>query len=213
MLRLTPCLIICVVWAFLPARLAVSHAQEVAVQGSADSQPPHDYSCGSNALYLLLKLMGERVTVEQIRTHLATGEEGESSLEQMQDWAAQFGLKLEGRRVRCDQMDRIQTPFILLRESHNPGAHGHYVLARWVDHQQTLQLIDAPREPRLVPRNNLLNFPEVTFACLLPVEERSLFMFLILPVVLIATVVGFFAMKRRYRIFPSMIGLGKAPLR
>lgn len=134
----------------------------------------HDFSCGHNALYALLKFLDRPITLEEVKSQLHVGENGESSMTELKEAAAHFGVSLVGRRFSGSDFSEVNTPLIVLVQ--NPkDLHGHYLVSRWIDGKQTFQALDPPKEPYLIPKTDVLAYEGPALACLVPVNREAAF--------------------------------------
>ena len=117
----------------------------------------HEFSCGHNSLYLLLKLLERSATLEEVKSRLQVGENGECSMAELEEAAASFGVSLAGRRFSGSDFAEVDVPLIVLLQNPN-DFHGHYLVSRWIDGKQTLQALDPPKEPYLIPKPDVLGY-------------------------------------------------------
>ena len=132
----------------------------------------HEFSCAHNALYLLLKLLKRPATLEEVKSRLQVGENGECSMTELEEAAASFGVSLAGRRLSGKDFAEVDVPLIVLLQNPN-DLHGHYLVSRWIDGEQTIQALDPPKEPYLVPKTDVLGYEGPALACLVPIDRQA----------------------------------------
>lgn len=132
----------------------------------------YEFSCGRNSLYVLLKLLGRPAPIEDINRNLEVGENGECSMAQFREAAAHFGIALAGRRLTTREFSKCDRPFVVLMEDRH-DFHGHFLVSRWINGNRSLQAIDPPKKPLVIPAEKLLAFDGPPFPCLLPEKRAS----------------------------------------
>jgi hypothetical protein len=141
-------------------------------QDSSAAAQEHPFSCAHNALYVLLRLLNRPATLDQVKMKVHVGENGESSMAELEQAARQFGVLLSGRRLGGKDFAELDMPLIVLLQ--NPSTlHGHYVVSRWIDDRHTLQALDAPKEPYLIPNTDVVGYEGPALACLVPTRREA----------------------------------------
>jgi hypothetical protein len=119
-----------------------------AITGRAESvyNPP---DCGTNALFLLMKLEGVAVGLNEIQSALPPPHEFGYSMLELQSAGQRCGLNLVGRTFGPAGVP-LSGPVIAYRPGHKP-ASGHFVVLRPVGSSNTVvQVIDPPYAPRVI---------------------------------------------------------------
>jgi hypothetical protein len=83
--------------------------------------------CGANCLYALLKLRGIPVEYEELVDLVAINGALGSSLEDLQNAAAKYGVELDARKVKPEELGSLPTPFILHVDSLTGSGAGHFL--------------------------------------------------------------------------------------
>lgn len=84
--------------------------------------------CGPNALYILMKIEGYSVTLEEVKALIPLDPVQGCSMEMMIHAAAQLGFDLESRFVRPGDMHKLQRPFILHGYTNHEKNQGHFAV-------------------------------------------------------------------------------------
>jgi Peptidase C39 family len=111
---------------------------------TAESDQPMKVDCGVNALYLLLQLEGNAVTLQKIDALLPPRRPDGYSMAELSGAARSLGLNLDG--IRFGKGDRALTrPAIAFLKR---GKNGHFAVLRPVGTTGTMvQIIDPPSPP------------------------------------------------------------------
>lgn len=130
------------------------------------------FSCAHNALYLLLRLLNRPASLDEVKLQLHVGKNGEASMAEVQQAAAHFGVSLVGRRLSGKDVTNVDVPLIVLLQ--NPTTlHGHYLVSRWIDDRQTVQALDAPKEPYLIPKSDVVAYQGPALLYLIPIRPDA----------------------------------------
>ena len=89
-------------------------------------------SCGTNALYLLMRSHGEEVSLKDVQSVLTPGPRG-VSMHQIRIAAKSFGLEVEVFQCTPEQLQEVGMPVIILPEPPENRNYGHYMLATSVN--------------------------------------------------------------------------------
>ncbi len=132
------CLLICA--------LLIHSRAAVLCRAESISDPP---DCGTNALFLLMKLTGVETGLDDIKAALPAPRELGYSMLELQSAARRCGLNLVGVRFGPGNVP-LSGPAIAHRPGHKP-ASGHFVVLRPVGSNNTVvQVIDPPYAPRII---------------------------------------------------------------
>jgi Peptidase C39 family len=130
----------------IPTVLAILAGDAVTCSAQSVYTPP---DCGTNALFLILKLEGMSVGLEEIESALPARNEFGYSMLELQSTARRCGLSLVGNSFGPSSAP-LPGPAIAYRPGHKP-ASGHFVVLRPVGSNDTVvQVIDPPYAPRLI---------------------------------------------------------------
>lgn len=122
-------------------------ASRVALADEQAGRPASGAGCGTKALYLLARLEGRSIDLDQLGRALGEPTRHEHSLKELRDVAARYGLRLSGAR-RLGGRETPDRPAIVLL-NHEP--HGHFVVIRPVGHTgKLLQVLDPNDEPEVI---------------------------------------------------------------
>jgi hypothetical protein len=128
----------------LPAVLLVASSPACRAQSGYDAP-----DCGTNALYLLMKLQGMTSGLNEIQSALPPPREQGYSMLELQSAAKACGLHLVGVRFRPASAP-LPGSVIAHRPGHKP-ASGHFVVLRPLGSNNTMiQVIDPPYAPQLI---------------------------------------------------------------
>ncbi len=150
--------------ATLVATLIAATCPAWTLEALADGPPTED--CGTLAVAALLHVEGRQADLARVAAGLPTPRPAEGySLGELRDASRRSGLDLRGVRF-LDRDRRPDRPALVhLRR----GDHGHYVVIRPVGHTARLvQILDPPREPRVIDYATLSRSPEWTGFGLIP---------------------------------------------
>jgi Peptidase C39 family len=126
--------------------LAVLAGGAVTCSAQSAYTPP---DCGTNALFLIMKLEDMSVGLEEIELALPARNEFGYSMLELQSTARRCGLSLVGKSFGPSDAP-LPGPAIAYRPGHKP-ASGHFVVLRPVGSNDTVvQVIDPPYAPRLI---------------------------------------------------------------
>lgn len=141
----------------------------------------HPGACGANCLYGLLQCQNVRVTYDAVADLMSVDPTKGTSLEQLKESAAVFGLEAETRRLDPGSFRYLSPPYIVDREDPDHGTAGHYVLVflhdkngcHFLDGTTGLEnaaswddFAPACTGYVLIPRGFFRNFPWATLAWL-----------------------------------------------
>jgi hypothetical protein len=130
----------------IPTVLAILAGDAVTCSAQSAYTPP---DCGTNALFLMMKLEGMSVGLEEIELALPARNEFGYSMLELQSTARRCGLSLVGKSFGPGNAP-LRGPAIAYRPGHKP-ASGHFVVLRPVGSNDTVvQVIDPPYAPRLI---------------------------------------------------------------
>lgn len=121
--------------------------------------------CGTQALYVLLRLEGRSVEPARLGAILPPPRPDGHSMKELRDAARVVRLDLAGVRIR--RSDRApDRPILALVHD---GPHGHFIVVRPIGHTGRLvQVIDGIRPPRVVNAAVLYASPGWTGLALIP---------------------------------------------
>ena len=147
------------------------------------SQETTKSDCGTNALFILLRLEGHAVTLERLASVMPPQQPGGYSMAELSEAARLFGLRVDG--VRFARGDRaLKRPAIAFLKY---GKDGHFAVLRPVGNTGTMvQVIDPPSVPRILDYDRVFSGKSWTGRVLVARDTWSI----ISMVPLIATVAG-----------------------
>lgn len=109
--------------------------------------------CGTNALFLLLRLSGQPTSLIQIERSLPRQQSGGNSMTELREAARGHGLRLRGSRFGKGDVP-LDRPVIAYLS--RPG-EGHFVVLRPVGVMGTMvQVLDPPHAPAIMDYTHLL---------------------------------------------------------
>ena len=127
--------------------------------------------CGTQSLYLLLRLEKIGVKLADLESTLAPMSETGHSMSELRDAGVKLGLRVRGIRL-SEVSPNFDRP-LLARLNRDP--HGHFVVVRGVGHSGRLvQVLDPNLEPRIMEVSDLLKSPEWTGYVLVPIRTSSI---------------------------------------
>jgi hypothetical protein len=170
-------------------------AMLVVLTGSGNSTESYDPpDCGMNSLYILLKLNGTQVNLEDLRGILPPRRNGGYSLMELQGAAGRCGHNLSGVRLTRDNVP-LDRPVIAHFGAEHEGI-GHYAVLAPVGETGTMvQIIDPPYHPKIIDYASIIP-PGSSIKILYPLRFRETRSFLVLGIgvalvaVAVALVVG-----------------------
>lgn len=108
-----------------PAEAHLSAEQKLALLRRAERRR---MTCGSNAVFLMLRLQGIPTSLETVEQLLPVNDAGHS-MSSLQDTAATLGLPLDLRRIGLEDLETCPMPLISFSENYNIDTGlGHYLV-------------------------------------------------------------------------------------
>ena len=154
--------------------------------------------CGTNCLFLLLKLGGASAGLGDIQSALPPPNRQGYSMLELQSAARRCGLNLAGQRFGPGD-GPLAAPAIAYRPGYKP-ASGHFVLLRPVgSHNTVVQIIDPPYPPRVVEYRALFETKGSTIRLLRPKTLAERWAPVLLVVLLVTPFALFLAYRRIHR--------------
>ena len=162
------------------------------------------YDCGVQSVYILLRLEGHAANLNRIERHLPPPQASGYSMSELREAAGACGLSLAGVRLE-KQEQAIDRPMVAYFKREG---HGHFMVLRPVGHTGKLvQVIDPGETPDVLDKVDLFSSPEWTGFALVPFRTNwassSLFSFLLITVLAIATWVVVRLRKARLMVHPE----------
>lgn len=103
--------------------------------------------CGPVTLYLLMKVEGKAVSLDQVQQLVSLDPDRGSSIQGLAEAAEQLGFPVEVRFINPTKLTEIPRPFVFHGISSIKKSTGHYVLAVGYDEKEDVfYLIDPIRE-------------------------------------------------------------------
>ncbi len=103
--------------------------------------------CGPNALYVLMKLEGRNVTLEEVKKLVPLDPEKGCSMDALIRASEQLGFPVEARFVKPGELSKLPRPFIFHGITSQEKKLGHFVVAVDFDaKKKNYALIDPIRE-------------------------------------------------------------------
>jgi hypothetical protein len=133
--------------------------------GSQQSTNAPTYDCGTIALFMLLRIEGQDIDIDDVKDRLPEPDGRGFSMQELRSAAGAFGVPLDGMNLRpCEKpLDRPALVFI------KRGPHGHFSVVRPVGHTGKLvQVLDSTLEPKVLDVTTLCGSSEWTGMALLP---------------------------------------------
>jgi ABC-type bacteriocin/lantibiotic exporter with double-glycine peptidase domain len=84
--------------------------------------------CGPNSLYILMRLYGKNVTLQDVKERLYFDAVKGCAFSEISDAANGFGFSVEIRFVRPNELSQVQRPFILHGITSREKNIGHYIV-------------------------------------------------------------------------------------
>ena len=153
---------------FRSARRLIGTSLIVALVGWSPGRAAEETArleCGIDALYILLRLEGQKPSYGQLQNALPITNSKGHSMAELQDAAALFGLRLDGLQLnrRAEVLDQPMIGFL------QSPSKGHFVVLRPVGTTGTMvQIIDPPNAPWIGDLNRITSKKVWTGRVLVP---------------------------------------------
>ncbi len=130
----------------------------------------HPPDCGTNALYLLMRIQNSATGLSEIQAALPPPHELGYSMLELQSAGRRCGLDLVGEKFKPADVP-LGSSVIAYRPGHK-SASGHFVVIRPVGFNHTLvQVIDPPYAPQLIEYHALFGGQEQPIMILRPTSK------------------------------------------